>query len=1790
MVQPTEINIKGKVYYLALPDFETDYIQQKIVTEKKPYEAAMLADMAVRLPQESCYIDIGSNVGNHALYMACVADCAVFAFEPNQHLVNAIKQSIKLNKKQKAVKVFNIGLGAEASVADFSEQKPDNLGAQSLTLGLGAIKVERLDDQNIKLPVGIIKIDVEGMELAVLKGAIETIKHNRPFLYVECQSNDDFNEVSAFLTELNYSYWDTFNATPTHLFIPSEKLTVEDRLSRLQISQVRELYAVQTKLNDVNKKLNDANQKYRQATSDITTLKTKLDDANQKYRLSNEQLSQRKEEVAKLTEQLSDVNAKQQHTATELANNKVELTTAREKYRLVNSTISDLKAKFEQQKSELSAAQSQRLQLLAENEQQTRAVKALQLNIASQQDSLEQLENALSEQQTTAHQLEQTINVLQQKLTDLEVQNQQLEQRNNQLEQAYQQQLAANLQQQELLNELEQIKGRSVLLSPLYQELKQQQQELQAQTAQLQQQKLALSEELSAQTTQNKQWEYKALTAQKKLKEHQQQLTQAQAQQQQLQLQHIADRSELDILKALAKPAAKQYSPDPLLPAPLLPVAQWQTAQTQRAANLKALKVACIMDEFTFGSYAPEANLLQLTPQYWQNELEAFVPQLLFIESAWRGKHEIWGNKVGHKCQELVDIISWCKQRNIPTVFWNKEDPVHFETFISTAQLFDQVYTTDIDCIHRYKKALGHNKVFLLPFAAQPTVNNPIEKYPRKKAFCFAGAYYVRYPDRTRDLESFIKALPAYQPLEIYDRNFGKDDENYQFPQEYQPFIVGNLPYEQIDKAYKGYDYAINLNSIKHSQTMFARRVYELLASNTLTVSNYARGIKLLFGDLVACSDSGEQIVDWLKQTEATEHSAQSLRLLALRAVMQYHTYQDRLAYIANKAGLLDSAAILPPVTIFAYASNQQRYNTLVSQFSQQRYDNKRLVLAMGTEVTERSTREDIVSIDLADLTKLNASELASSAGWVGFMVAEDYYGPDYLTDMALATRYAPGTVVGKGCHYKIDANGELGVNYPGRRYQLGGELEARYALIKASELDNADLYLHLRSIYKLKFNISNSLAIDAYSYCKGAALTATSELLTALSTQYQRQPAADYLALQQFAEGITAPGEHALLSITPDQLKQQLAAGLSEQTKLNAELTNAGLQLTGRLAKDKHTYVYLAQTQPVVSLMAQATDCSKVAFSLAAKPNGSLDCRMVLQWLAADNSLISQSFTATNSQNISEVPAGAVTMRLGLRLAGCGSQVITAINLKALSVEGSETLPAIEALQLKRLLSQPKNSQVKLTEANQVVEVYSALADGKHEYYYAVKPIPLSELPITADNQLHFHLETTPGLNLQLFVGFVDAQQQKISHDIRYANKNHTLAIPEGTASVQLALRFYAGGACTIKRLIWGHLTQQPQTLLPQSDVLLLTNHYPSYQDLYRNGFVHSRVKAYREQGVKVDIFRFRPDEPVSWHEYQGIEVITASQHALRQMLASGAYRHVLVHFLAPEMWEVLKDFIDTIKVTVWVHGAEIHPWHRRKYNIQTPEQETAAIAASDIRMAFWHSVLNPMPLNLKLIFVSKYFAEEVMEDLGYRLPETQYQVIHNPINTELFNYIPKPAEQRKKILSIRPFASRQYANDLTVAAIVELSKERFFNELEFRIIGDGPLYEETVAPITVFNNVTLEKRFVSQPEIAALHKEYGIFLCPTRWDSQGVSRDEAMSSGLVIVTNNVAAVSEFVTHDVGILCKSESFRDISEAITNIYNSEETFQNYSISAKNHIRKKLCMSNTILNEMNVINE
>jgi hypothetical protein len=126
-----------------------------------------------------------------------------------------------------------------------------------------------------------------------------------------------------------------------------------------------------------------------------------------------------------------------------------------------------------------------------------------------------------------------------------------------------------------------------------------------------------------------------------------------------------------------ARPAQRPQIP---APAPTVP------KPVQRAAPDEPPQIGVILDEFTMGCLAPECHLLTFRPDNWRQKLEARPPRALFVESAWRGNEGAWLYRVAqyprNMGNELSELLHWARDQKIPSVFWNKEDPVHFERLI----------------------------------------------------------------------------------------------------------------------------------------------------------------------------------------------------------------------------------------------------------------------------------------------------------------------------------------------------------------------------------------------------------------------------------------------------------------------------------------------------------------------------------------------------------------------------------------------------------------------------------------------------------------------------------------------------------------------------------------------------------------------------------------------------------------------------------------------------------------------------------------------------------------------------------------------------------------------------------------------------------------------------------------------------------------------------------------------------------------------------------------------------
>ena len=307
----------------------------------------------------------------------------------------------------------------------------------------------------------------------------------------------------------------------------------------------------------------------------------------------------------------------------------------------------------------------------------------------------------------------------------------------------------------------------------------------------------------------------------------------------------------------------------------------------------KELKVACIFDEFTYECFKPECSLMQLTPENWLSEMKKFDPDLLFIESAWAGIDEKWGGKLITAYNEIGELVRYCAVKAVPIVFWNKEDPYGYDTFLDVARLADVVFTTAGECVEKYKIDLGHQNVYFMHFAAQPELFREHLNDDRKDKFCFAGAYYKQFPDRVKIFDAIYDTLDVYKGFDIYDRFY--NDKIRAFPKKYQKSVKGTLKFNEIYKAYCGYRYNVNVNTITDSETMFARRVFELMSAKTIVVSNYSRGLVNYFGDLTICTDDPNEMIERLSEINRSEQSYYDFVERCYSRVMGKELYKHRL-------------------------------------------------------------------------------------------------------------------------------------------------------------------------------------------------------------------------------------------------------------------------------------------------------------------------------------------------------------------------------------------------------------------------------------------------------------------------------------------------------------------------------------------------------------------------------------------------------------------------------------------------------------------------------------------------------------------------------------------------------------------------------------------------------------------------------------------------------------------------------------------------------------------------------
>lgn len=219
--QKAGFNFADSIYALRnydvkfyLPFWKTDLIQRQILFGDRYYEDQLLYFVTQKFRGggnlgQGTVIDIGANIGNHSIYF--LKECGagkVIAFEPVAETFHILKKNIEINGLESRAVLYNCGVGETRSKAAYKEYDLNNIGGTTLYDTMdGSIEICSIDELELEENIVLIKVDVEGYEEKVIKGALKTIRKNKPVIMLEAwDRSDTIENIIMILSDIGYEF------------------------------------------------------------------------------------------------------------------------------------------------------------------------------------------------------------------------------------------------------------------------------------------------------------------------------------------------------------------------------------------------------------------------------------------------------------------------------------------------------------------------------------------------------------------------------------------------------------------------------------------------------------------------------------------------------------------------------------------------------------------------------------------------------------------------------------------------------------------------------------------------------------------------------------------------------------------------------------------------------------------------------------------------------------------------------------------------------------------------------------------------------------------------------------------------------------------------------------------------------------------------------------------------------------------------------------------------------------------------------------------------------------------------------------------------------------------------------------------------------------------------------------------------------------------------------------------------------------------------------------------------
>jgi len=160
------------------------------------------------------WVDGGSALGNHTLFMAKFCDCKrVVSIDPIASSLKIQRQILEMNGVASKVDICPYALAATCGPVTLHKFGP-GVGHWQVQpgseLSVGAVTLDSLNLRGVK----VLKLDVEYSELAALQGARALLKAQHPAIFTECNMQQELDAIGKYLQQFGYGHgksWHTMH-------------------------------------------------------------------------------------------------------------------------------------------------------------------------------------------------------------------------------------------------------------------------------------------------------------------------------------------------------------------------------------------------------------------------------------------------------------------------------------------------------------------------------------------------------------------------------------------------------------------------------------------------------------------------------------------------------------------------------------------------------------------------------------------------------------------------------------------------------------------------------------------------------------------------------------------------------------------------------------------------------------------------------------------------------------------------------------------------------------------------------------------------------------------------------------------------------------------------------------------------------------------------------------------------------------------------------------------------------------------------------------------------------------------------------------------------------------------------------------------------------------------------------------------------------------------------------------------------------------------------------------------